>query len=116
MLYAHENKRFIDAVNEYVHIRLQQVATFSHGDPLDSIDHQFCSMGNRTTIKKVWFRCATENDFDEIGSILIEDPYGTTLELDLRIDDYFEMNLHQEMKDQISKLIDEKQRNGTRAA
>ena len=125
---AHKHEVFKDSVNEYVHKRLMQVAKNYRGDPLDNIEHDFVSAGDRTIIKRVWFRRLTESDWEAIDQLLLEAEfvqsegkdivmsYGTDIELNLRIDDYFRENLYAEMQRQIEMLKDEKLRNGNQCA
>ena len=111
---AHENQRFKDAVNQYTHKRLEQVAANYPGNPLDNIDPRFCARHDDAVIYREWLKGFTRNDSEEVESMCGE--LSTVSEINYQIIEYYEQQRSDEMERQILILKDEELRNGVMRA
>ena len=119
MNYAHEDKRFQDAVNEYVHGRIAYLdevnIRLKNGERgIDSIDPSYCDLHNTLIIFRVWKRCLTESDHNESETHCIDAKFCGVGEDVAQLRECFDSHLPVEMERQILLLIDEKQRMGER--
>lgn len=105
MNFAHEDQRFKDAVNAYVHTRLGQLNKTCDG--LREIDPGYCDRHSDAVIYDVWSRCLTEHDHDEIKTHCCE--LATVAEIQHELRKYYDQQRDDEMEAQIMMLINEKQ-------
>ena len=105
MAFAANNQRFKDAVNEFAHCLL--LANLIAGGTASDMQSNQCPDDEKGIIRRVWNRCMTESDYDELETGITEIDINSQLLYDSRVTQYFEDDFEAEMKEQIQQLIND---------
>ena len=104
-MFASENQRFKDAVNEYAHQRLKR--HLAAGETAGDMVASFCPNICKGVIYKQWLKCLTSSDVDEMQTHLTETESWNIENFNGAMVRYFEQDLENEMNVQIQLLIND---------